>query len=56
MATLGLSTDRLFANSLQLKSKIDLRQISRTYVLTFLATIYLPFSFMAVSIPWLSEI
>jgi len=33
----------------QLKDKLELRQIRRTYILTFLAAIYLPFSFMTVS-------
>lgn len=33
----------------QVKDKLKLRQISRTFLLTFVAAIYLPFSFMTVS-------
>jgi hypothetical protein len=33
----------------QVKDKLKLRQISRTFILTFVAAVYLPFSFMTVS-------
>ncbi|XMA09944.1 hypothetical protein WAI453_002735 [Rhynchosporium graminicola] len=43
-----LATIKVWIDDLQviLKAELDLRQIERTYILTFLAAIYFPFSFM----------
>ncbi|CZT43174.1 uncharacterized protein RSE6_03170 [Rhynchosporium secalis] len=41
-----LAAIKVWIDDLQLKAELDLRQIERTYILTFLAAIYLPFSFM----------
>ncbi|CZS89569.1 uncharacterized protein RCO7_02522 [Rhynchosporium graminicola] len=48
LATIKVWIDDLqvIANTAKLKAELDLRQIEPTYILTFLAAIYFPFSFM----------
>jgi hypothetical protein len=40
----------------QVKDKLKLRQISRTFILTFVAAVYLPFSFITVSTSSVTQI